>query len=55
MLKRGRIRGETEGRAVRDFVADQSNEDVIGKKDYSTLALLLDEWEAVPFSGGSER
>jgi hypothetical protein len=55
VLKRGRIRGETEGRCVRDFVADQSNEDAIGKEDYTKLALLLDTWEAEPCSGDSKR
>jgi hypothetical protein len=55
VLKRGRIRGETEGRRVRDFVADQSNEDAIGKEDYAKLALLLDTWEAEPCSGDPKR
>lgn len=45
VLKRGKIRGASEGEVVREFVADQSNASLIGAGVYDRLAKILDEWE----------
>ncbi|BET66529.1 hypothetical protein ASA1KI_14470 [Opitutales bacterium ASA1] len=45
VLKRGKIRSETEGRVIKDFVSNVENETTLGTADYDKLAFILDKWE----------
>jgi hypothetical protein len=43
VLKRGRIANDQEAEVVRDFVANQANEEAIGAESFARLAEILDE------------
>jgi hypothetical protein len=45
VLKRGKIRSETEGRVIKDFVSNVENEKTLGTADYDKLAFIVDKWE----------